>query len=115
MFDFGFDVCSQKILQNMKHILLTIFLIFGATAVSAETRVWAYNLTELRVPMLYFDTDELWHIPFSDGTWNVYKDIEKCRAQPQTYVLTATANSKVELTSNRTLTPFNPSATLSKN
>ena len=96
----------------MKHILLTISLIFGATAVSANTKVWAYNLTELRVPMLYLDTDELWHIPFSDGTWNVYKDIEKCRAQLQTYVLTATANSKVELTSNRTLTPFNPSATL---
>jgi len=46
MFDFGFDVCSQKILQNMKHILLTISLILGATAASAVSHSEAF-----------FDTD----------------------------------------------------------
>ena len=101
----------------MKHIILTISLILGATAVSAEEKVWAFNITEVRVPMLYDgNTDMLLHTPEGVGSfWLAHRDIEKCRAQPQTYVLTATANSKVELTSNRTLTPFNPSATLSKN
>lgn len=97
----------------MKHILLSILLILGATAVSANTKVWAYNITEVRVPMLYGNTDMLWHKPQGVSSfWFVYRDIEKCRAELQTYVLRNTANSKVELNDNNTFDPLNPSAIL---
>ena len=97
----------------MKHLILTILLIFGATAVSANTKVWAYNITEVRVPMLYGNTDILWHRPQGVSSfWFVYRDIEKYRAELQTYVLRNTANSKVELNDNNTFDPLNPSAIL---
>ena len=97
----------------MKHLILTILLIFGATAVSANPKVWAYNITEVRVPMLYGNTDILWHRPQGVSSfWFVYRDIEKCRAELQTYVLRNTANSKVELNDNNTFDPLNPSAIL---
>ena len=98
----------------MKHILLTISLILGATAVSADEKVWAFNITEVRVPMLYDgNTDMLLHMPEGVGSfWLVYRDIEKCRSQVQTYVLQNTANSKVELKDNSTFDPVNPSAVL---
>ena len=98
----------------MKHLILTISLILGATAASAEEKVWAFNITEVRVPMLYGgNTDMLLHMPKGVSSfWLVYRDIEKCRSQLQTYVLRNTANSKVELKDNNTFDPVNPSAVL---
>ena len=46
-----------------KHRLLTISLSFGAKALSADEKAWVCNITEVRVPMLYLDTDRLWHTP----------------------------------------------------
>ena len=49
----------------MKHLILTISLIFGATAVSAGEKVWAFNVTEVSVPMIYGGT--LYNTPESLG------------------------------------------------
>ena len=95
----------------MKHILLTISLILGATAVSAGEKVWVFNVTEVSVPMIYGGT--LYNTPESLGmTFYAYKDVEECRSQLQTYVLRNTANSEVELHRNDTFHPTNPSSVL---
>ena len=97
----------------MKHVLLTISLIFGATAASAAEKVWAFNITHVRVPMLYDgNKNMLLHMPEGIGVWSVYRDIEKCRSELQTYVLQMTASSKVELKDNDTFKRLNPSAVL---
>ena len=95
----------------MKHLILTILLILGATAVSAEEKVWAFNITEVSVPMIYGGT--LYNTPESLGmTFYAYKDLEECRSQLQTYVLRNTANSEVVLHRNDTFHPTNPSSVL---
>ena len=95
----------------MKHLILTILLILGATAVSSEEKVWAFNVTEVSVPMIYGGT--LYNTSESLGmTFYAYKDLEECRSQLQTYVLRNTANSEVVLHRNDTFHPTNPSSVL---
>ena len=61
----------------MKHILLTISLILGATGVSAETKVWAFNITDIRLPMKV--ADYIINTPTSGGYFFiVYKDDKLC-------------------------------------
>ena len=63
-----------------KYLLLIISLIFGAIDVSADEKVWAFNITEVRVPMLYLDADRLWYTPKGVSFLRfVYRDIETYR------------------------------------
>ena len=95
----------------MKHIILITSLILGATAVSADEKVWAFNDTKVRVPML--SGGSLFNTPESLGmTFYAYKDVEECRSQLQNYVLRNSAKPKVELHHNDTFHPTNPSAVL---
>ena len=95
----------------MKHLILTISLILGATAVSADEKVWAFNITDIRLPMKV--ADYIINTPTSGGYFFiVYKDIEECRSNLQDYVLSSTTSSQVKLDVNNTLDPVNPSAAL---
>ena len=92
----------------MKHILLTISLILGATAVSADEKVWALNVTVIPIP-LNIGINK----PTSGGfNFLIYNDIEKCRAKLQNYVLRNSTDPQVELSHNDTFDPLSPNAVL---